>query len=210
MKHQRSIDSMIKRWHLKIKYEEVFQKIRDANNGKMKVAVPEESEEEHEPVHESHSEKEALWRHNWSDQDDKKVKLLVVESGILDWDELAKHLETTPDELKLRWKKVIYPALIRNPGDTEQGPKWSLLEDKILSIGEKREIDWENDSRFFLPMRTFGSIKARWRRIKQHYSVKENSRNKYILLRECLRNIARRQRLAEERRGREEHGEKSN
>lgn len=61
--------------------------------------------------------------------------MLVVESGILDWDELAKHLETTADEIKLRWRKIIFPTLIKSPGDQKYVPKWSLLEDKILSIG---------------------------------------------------------------------------
>ena len=57
MRHQRSIDSMIKRWHLKTKYEEMFQKIRNANNGKMKVHTNREEsleeEEEEEAVEES-------------------------------------------------------------------------------------------------------------------------------------------------------------
>lgn len=52
---------------------------------------------------------------------------MVVESGILDWDELAKLMERDVDDIKVRWKKVIYPTLIKSPSEKDYVPKWSLL-----------------------------------------------------------------------------------
>ena len=34
------------------------------------------------------------WKKNWTDRDDKKLKWLVIESGILNWNTLAEALET--------------------------------------------------------------------------------------------------------------------
>lgn len=35
------------------------------------------------------------WKKNWSEREDKKLKLLVIESGVMSWRTLAETLETT-------------------------------------------------------------------------------------------------------------------
>lgn len=82
------------------------------------------------------------WKKGWTERDDKKLKLLIVESGIMNWDLLSEALEASPDEIKLRWKKVIYPGMISNASKVGGSIKWSILEDKILNVGFKQGINW--------------------------------------------------------------------
>lgn len=66
----------------------------------------------------------------------------MVEAGVLDWQALAKAVDAEPDEVKLRWKNVVYPYLIRTQPQNGASVKWAALEDRILSIGQKQCIDW--------------------------------------------------------------------
>ena len=71
------------------------------------------------------------------------MKLLVIESGIMNWQLLSDALEANIDEIKLRWKKIVYPMMIRQTSKVGGSVKWSILEDKILNVGFKQSIDWE-------------------------------------------------------------------
>lgn len=94
----------------------------------------------------------------WTEKDDKRIKLLVVEGGVLDWQALAKAVETEPDEVKLRWKNVIYPYMIRTRPQNGVSVKWAALEDRILTMGQKQAVDWQGEGRLWLPSRSLGSI----------------------------------------------------
>jgi len=72
----------------------------------------------------------------------------------------------------MRWRKVVYPKMIRQSCKVGGSLKWSAEEDKILSIGYKQNIDWEEVGRYFLPQRSMGSFEARWRRIAKCFEVK--------------------------------------
>jgi hypothetical protein len=63
----------------------------------------------------------------WSEREDKRLKLLVVESGVMSWQVLADTLETDIEEIKLRWKKVIYPNMIKQGLKVGGSLKWSVL-----------------------------------------------------------------------------------
>ena len=38
-----------------------------------------------------------MWKKTWTERDDKKLKLLVIESGIMDWKLLSEALEIDTD-----------------------------------------------------------------------------------------------------------------
>lgn len=105
----------------------------------------------------------------WTEKDDKKLKLLVVESGVFDWETLANAVEADVLESQVRWRNVIYPTMIRGVPKSGMSSKWTLLEDKILNQGQKKKISWEKEGKIFLPSRSFGSIEARWRRIAKNF-----------------------------------------
>jgi hypothetical protein len=60
----------------------------------------------------------------------------------MSWSSLAEIFNTNLDEIKLRWKKQIYPKMIRQFYRIGGSLKWSILEDKILSLGYHKKIDW--------------------------------------------------------------------
>jgi hypothetical protein len=60
----------------------------------------------------------------------------------MNWQILSDALEASIDEIKLRWKKVVYPMLIRQSSKVGGSVKWSILEDKILNVGFKQSISW--------------------------------------------------------------------
>ena len=72
--------------------------------------------------------------------------------------------------MRKRWRKAVYPAFVQSA--TEGLPKWTKAEDVILYKGSKVDIDWDSEARLFFPIRTVGSMRARWRRIKDHYMAK--------------------------------------
>ena len=115
-----------------------------------------------------------------TERDDKKLKLLVIESGIMDWKLLSEALEIETDQIKLRWKKVVYPKMIRQSSKVGGSLKWSVLEDKILNVGYRQAINWQDQGRIFLPQRSLGSIEARWRRVAKNFQVKSTAQNKYL------------------------------
>ena len=67
------------------------------------------------------------WKKAWTEREDKKLKLLAIESGVLSWKTLAETLEADLDQTKLRWKKVIYPNMIKQGSKVGGSLKWSLL-----------------------------------------------------------------------------------
>lgn len=69
----------------------------------------------------------------------------------------------------MRWKNIVYPTITKQGFKVGGSLKWSLPEDKILNFGFKQEISWEDEGRFFLPIRTLGSIEARWRRVYKNF-----------------------------------------
>jgi hypothetical protein len=109
----------------------------------------------------------------------------------MSWELLSDALEASADEIKLRWKKVVYPRMIRQTSKVGGSLKWSILEDKILNIGYKQGVSWEGDGRIFLPQRSMGSIETRWRRVAKNFEVKSTMQNKYLARKECLKRIAR-------------------
>jgi hypothetical protein len=75
----------------------------------------------------------------------------------MEWQLLSEALSAEMAEIKIRWKKVIYPK-IRQSSKSGGCPKWSILEDKILNLGFKQDISWDDEGRYFLPQRSLGSI----------------------------------------------------
>jgi hypothetical protein len=86
--------------------------------------------------------------------------------------------------------------MIRQSSKVGGSLKWSILEDKILNVGFKQSISWEEDGRIFLPQRSLGSIEARWRRVAKNFEAKSTTLNKYLARQECLKRIARMRREA--------------
>lgn len=72
-------------------------------------------------------DKSVSWNKSWNERDDKKLKLLVIESGIMSWLLLSEALEASIDEIKLRWKRVVYPMMIRQSSKVGGSLKWSVL-----------------------------------------------------------------------------------
>ena len=105
---------------------------------------------------------------NWSEAEDKKLNHLVLDIGILDWKELGRILNASVDDVKLRWKKVIYPSSVQT--SKEGASKWSKVEDSLLERGYKNEIDIRGELKPFFPIRSSGSMRARWNRIKDSCS----------------------------------------
>jgi hypothetical protein len=60
----------------------------------------------------------------------------------MDWKLLSEALEVESDEIKMRWKKVVYPKMIRQSSKVGGSLKWSVLEDKILNVGYRQAISW--------------------------------------------------------------------
>ena len=62
----------------------------------------------------------------------------------------------------------------------------------------RKDLDWRFEIKAFFPIRTVGSMKARWKRIKDKYPVIEpTNKNRHDLLKLCLRNIAKKEREQE-------------
>ena len=141
---------------------------------------PAKIKEDCDGVEEDNQEKQVVWKKTWTERDDKKLKLLVIESGIMDWKLLSEALEIESDQIKLRWKKVVYPKMIRQSSKVGGSLKWSVLEDKILNVGYRQAINWQDQGRIFLPQRSLGSIEARWRRVAKNFQVKSTAQNKYL------------------------------
>lgn len=70
--------------------------------------------------------------------------------------------------------------MIRQSSKVGGSLKWSVLEDKILNVGYRQAINWEDQGRIFLPQRSLGSIEARWRRVAKNFEVKSTTQNKYL------------------------------
>jgi hypothetical protein len=81
--------------------------------------------------------------------------------------------------------------MIRQSSKVGGSLKWSILEDKLLNIGFKQSVNWEENGRVFLPQRSLGSIEARWRRVAKNFEAKSTTRNKYLARKECLKRIGR-------------------
>ena len=68
--------------------------------------------------------------------------------------------------------------------------KWSSLEDRVLTNGYRLNINWEDEGKYFLPMRSLGSLEARWRRIGKANESSEQIVNRMEIRKECMRKIA--------------------
>jgi hypothetical protein len=81
MRNLRSINSIIKRWHKKIKYEAEMKTVRESTSHYLKV-LPElhnlSGEAKREPEAFLDDFADTAWKKNWNEQDDKKLKLLVL------------------------------------------------------------------------------------------------------------------------------------
>lgn len=99
----------------------------------------------------------------WSEEDDIKLKNLILNDGILFWDKIAATFSTSNEEVMARWIKIICPKL-KNNVKIGGALKWSVNEDYILYAADRSKVS-HLDLMFFLPYRTVYSIEARWRRI---------------------------------------------
>lgn len=66
---------------------------------------------------------------------------------------------------------MVYPHMIRSQPQNGASVKWTTLEDRILSTGQKQSVDWQGEGRLWLPGRSLGSIETRWRRISKSFEV---------------------------------------
>jgi hypothetical protein len=80
MKNVRSINSIIKRWHGKIKYETDMKIVREST-GRFPKILPENPscfKKEPEIIPDEPDDNAWIWNKNWNERDDKKLKLLVI------------------------------------------------------------------------------------------------------------------------------------
>lgn len=99
MKNLRSINSIIKRWHGKIKYEVEMKNVREST-GRFTRILPEppaKAKDDGDIAEEDNEDRLVTWKKTWTERDDKKLKLLVIESGIMDWKLLSEALEVDAD-----------------------------------------------------------------------------------------------------------------
>jgi hypothetical protein len=105
-----------------------MKNVRETTGRYLKILpeLPSRSKKEPEAYDEP-EDKSVSWSKSWNERDDKKLKLLVIESGIMSWHLLSEALEASVDEIKLRWKRVVYPKMIRQSSKVGGSLKWSVL-----------------------------------------------------------------------------------
>jgi hypothetical protein len=101
-------------------------------------------------------------------------------------------LGCSEQEIKTRWRKVIYETIKL---DDKVGGflKYSSDEDNILTIGFRNSLNW-TQLKDFLPGRSEFSIEARWRRLVRPEQEVELSKNKHYIMRDFLKKIVEKRR----------------
>lgn len=120
-----------------------------------------------------------------------RLKRMVIEEGVMDWEVLSATFRVEIKEVQMRWRKILFELLRVNMSTHSDNLLWTKLEDRIIVNGEKQAGEWGSEKSLFLPHRTVGSIRTRKRRTMLE---RIDRVSKVLAVEECLHKISMRYR----------------